>query len=606
MPDPSDSASRVGRRLRAWWRCAGIWVGAAIWLLVGASALVAADETPPASAADAAISFQHEILPLLRTRCQGCHQGARAGGGVNLTTEAGMLAEGEGGFVPVKPGDPDGSEIIVQVTPDESGEAPMPKQGAKLTPPEIDLLRRWIAQGAKIDSISDRPHFDQEHPPVYAAPPTISALDASPDGKLLAVSGVNETLLLDAAAAARGEQVIVRRLIGMSERIEAVRFSPDGARLAVAGGLPGELGELQIWEISTGELTLSRPITSDTLQAVSWSPDGKSVACGGADTNLYVLDAETGEEKMEQGAHSDWLLDAVFSVDGKLLVSGSRDQTLKLVETESGRFVDNITAVSPNVIGGQVFAIARHPQRNLVAVGGSEGVPRTYMMERVVERKIGDDSNLVRSYPAMPGRVFAVAFSPDGTRLAAASSDGAQGYVQVFAVPDAFLPPEDVKLIQGKEVEKRTAEDKARLEAYNHEGAVRLTYAASQMGPVYALAFTPDGQTLVSAGADGMLRFHDAGHGTLLAEVSPTPTTSSPAPSPAAGRVGEGDIVASDKPLPKADGDLTAHVEFLTDVMPVLGKLGCNAGTCHGARAGQNGFALSLRGYNPSGRPSSR
>src|SRR5262249_12042866 len=35
------------------------------------------------------------------------------------------------------------------------------------------------------------------------------------------------------------------------------------------------------------------------------------------------------------------------------------------------------------------------------------------------------------------------------------------------------------------------------------------------------------------------------------------------------------------------------------DVMPILSKVGCNAGTCHGAQAGKNGFQLSLRGYDP-------
>jgi hypothetical protein len=40
-------------------------------------------------------------------------------------------------------------------------------------------------------------------------------------------------------------------------------------------------------------------------------------------------------------------------------------------------------------------------------------------------------------------------------------------------------------------------------------------------------------------------------------------------------------------------------VSFVTDVQPVLGKLGCNAGTCHGAQSGKNGFKLSLRGYDP-------
>lgn len=41
------------------------------------------------------------------------------------------------------------------------------------------------------------------------------------------------------------------------------------------------------------------------------------------------------------------------------------------------------------------------------------------------------------------------------------------------------------------------------------------------------------------------------------------------------------------------------EVSYTRDIMPVLGKLGCNAGTCHGAQTGKNGFKLSLRGYDP-------
>ncbi|MCI0461416.1 MAG: DUF1549 and DUF1553 domain-containing protein [Gemmataceae bacterium] len=41
------------------------------------------------------------------------------------------------------------------------------------------------------------------------------------------------------------------------------------------------------------------------------------------------------------------------------------------------------------------------------------------------------------------------------------------------------------------------------------------------------------------------------------------------------------------------------EVSFVRDVMPVLGKAGCNAGTCHGSAQGRNGFQLSLRGYDP-------
>src|SRR2546425_12748436 len=42
-----------------------------------------------------------------------------------------------------------------------------------------------------------------------------------------------------------------------------------------------------------------------------------------------------------------------------------------------------------------------------------------------------------------------------------------------------------------------------------------------------------------------------------------------------------------------------APVSFVRDVMPILNKVGCSAGTCHGAAKGKNGFKLSLRGYDP-------
>ncbi len=550
----------------------------ALFLLV-AQPRTAADPTPP----DGNVSFQKQILPLLRKNCQGCHQGAQKKGGVDLTSREGILGESESGATVVKPGDEKASELIAQITPNAAGEAAMPKDAAPLKKAEIELIRRWIATGAEFDAAAERPHYDAKHPPEYVKPATITAIDISPDGQLLAVSGVNETLLLDASAAAQGKRTIVRRLIGQSSRIESLKFSPDGTKLAVAGGLPGEVGELQVWSVATGEELVARMVTADTLSGVAWSPDGKSIAFGGSDTNLYVVKADTGEQLINQGAHNDWVLDACFSNDGKFVVSGSRDQTLKLVETETGRFVDNITAVSPNVPGGPVFALARHPNKEMVAIGGAEGVPRTYMMHRVVERRIGDDSNLVRVYPAMPGRIYAVAFSPDGTRLAAASNERGAGHVQLFKVPDAFLPPDDVKAIEAKIVDGRTPQEKQRIEAYNRDGAELAATAAGDLNAVYALAFHPDGQTIISGGADGVLHIHKAADGALLANV---------------------DAFELKPPAAKQQDELAADankppVEFLTDVMPVLGKLGCNAGTCHGARVGQNGFALSLRGYDP-------
>ena len=52
-------------------------------------------------------------------------------------------------------------------------------------------------------------------------------------------------------------------------------------------------------------------------------------------------------------------------------------------------------------------------------------------------------------------------------------------------------------------------------------------------------------------------------------------------------------------PVTVSGATTRVRVDFVHDVTPVLSKLGCNAGTCHGSAQGKNGFKLSLRGYDP-------
>ncbi len=49
----------------------------------------------------------------------------------------------------------------------------------------------------------------------------------------------------------------------------------------------------------------------------------------------------------------------------------------------------------------------------------------------------------------------------------------------------------------------------------------------------------------------------------------------------------------------RGDGQDHGAVDYIRDVSPIMSRLGCNAGTCHGAQKGKNGFKLSLRGYDP-------
>ena len=101
----------------------------------------AAEANPPP------VSYHRQIRPILQANCQGCHQPAKQEGGYVMTEVALMKSAGDSGSVGIAPGKPDESHLIVQITPDASGQAEMPKSGKPLVAAELALVRRWIAEG---------------------------------------------------------------------------------------------------------------------------------------------------------------------------------------------------------------------------------------------------------------------------------------------------------------------------------------------------------------------------------------------------------------------------------------------------------------------------
>src|SRR5262249_18590768 len=147
------------------------------------------------------------------------------------------------------------------------------------------------------------------------------------------------------------------RLIGLSERMQSLAFSPDGQRLAVVGGSPSRFGEVQIWDLKKRKLKLSLSVTFDTLYGVSLAPDGTKVAFGCGDNTLRAIDADSGQQVVYQGAHGDWVLGTVFSFDGGYVASVSRDRSVKLTEVATQRFIDNITSITPGALKGGTLAV---------------------------------------------------------------------------------------------------------------------------------------------------------------------------------------------------------------------------------------------------------
>ena len=423
------------------------------------------------------VSYSKDIRPLLQKHCQGCHQPAKRGGDLLLTSYAQLTKGGETG-PGVVPGKPDESLLTKSLLGTDT--ELMPKGGKALPPEQIDLVKRWIAEGAKDDSPAEAADpIDADHPPIYEGVPLISALAFSRDGSTLAVGGYREILLHAADGSA-----LKHRLIGMSQRIEDLAYSPDGTKLAASGGSPGRFGEIQIWNVADNTLILSSQFSIDTLFGVSWSSDGKQIAFGCPDNSARTINAENGQQTLKFDHHTDWVIGSIFSLDDKHMVTVSRDRAVKLTQTDSGAFIDNVTSITPGALTGGLEAIDRHPTRNEIAVGGVDPVPKLYRIFREKARVIGDDFNLIRAFPPMNGAIRDVEISHDGKFLAVAGGTEARVY----------------ELETGKAVS-----------------------TIPFKGQVYAVAIHPTAETFAAAGYDGVVKIAKLPTGEIVKEFIPVP-----------------------------------------------------------------------------------
>lgn len=93
------------------------------------------------------VDFNTQIRPLLNTSCLRCHGGVKQAGGVSLLFRDEAIKAGKSGKRCIVPGHPEESELIARLQHTDPDER-MPLNGDPMTPDQIDLIKKWVAQGA--------------------------------------------------------------------------------------------------------------------------------------------------------------------------------------------------------------------------------------------------------------------------------------------------------------------------------------------------------------------------------------------------------------------------------------------------------------------------
>lgn len=470
----------------------------------------------------------------------------------------------------------------------------------------------------------------------------IESVRFSPDGTKLAVAAgtparSGELQIWDVATGKLALSVPVGY-----DTIYGASWSPDGTKIAVGCAD----NSLRAFDAKTGEQILFQGAHNDWVRDTVFSVDGSHLASVARDMTAKLTEVATQRfvdniTSITPGALKGGILAVARHPKRDEIVMAGSDSVVKVYRMQ--RLTARVIGDDANLIRrmppltGRVWGIDVSPDGTRIAAVSSldgKGQLAIYSYEfdtglpddiKAIVSKTGrspeeatkleayltKDVKVISTFASPSTGLYSVSFAPDGKTVAAAGADGLIRIIETATGKELRAIPANPALVPPDVAAAARAENAV---AYGRVKPTISTEKSPTEADIVSLEVDPKDLTLAGSldyaqvVVIGRTRGGETFDATRLVKVS-QPQGKDLVDFAPTGLVtpkgdGSGELTialgsASVKvPVKVADCKATPKVDYLRDVTPVMSRLGCNQGTCHGSLAGKNGFKLSLRGYD--------
>jgi WD40 repeat protein len=437
------------------------------------------------------VDFEKDVYPILEANCLACHNVGIAESKLNVETVEAIRKGGKRGsaIVPKKPDESLLFQFASRTRQPAMPPLPNKVEANALTPQQLGVLKQWILEGGRGGAGAGGDSIRWQ--PIPPELKSIFAVAVSPGGgRFVAAGRANQIVVYDVPAGRESDRLVDPLLSeikldgrpmypeGAADRdfIHALAFSPDGTLLAAAG-----YRAVKLWK-RPHFAQKQNVILADVPTALALSLDGSLVAVALPDYSIALRRVEGGElHKLTGPAAAITALQ--FSPDAKTLYAASLDRTWRAWNVADGTLRAVVSTGTP------LGALAISKDGTQLFSGGTDGMIRSW--STALKKSAGPTEKTVA--PTKPLREWKAHEKPitslalvraAGDKLASGSEDGT---VRIWQIASA-------------------------------RQVAKLDHA----GSVAAVALTPDGQVLASAGGNRVLAKTTAG--ARIAEIRGSPT----------------------------------------------------------------------------------